>query len=101
YCPVCMPKGKKVWFKTAEVIEMAKAGLIDHLVYEKIKAAYEEDNEEFNVEESWGGMQTQMASWVQEDLGMIGDDGGIKRCYFCGAVVSEGMDRCPKCGMDL
>ena len=102
YCETCMPKGKKIVMNSVDVVQLARAGLIDNSVATKVRNSYDTDNSSFDTEEAWGGMETQMASWVQEDLGIAdGSSGGAKKCYICGTRVSDAMDRCPKCGSDL
>jgi len=103
YCSECMPKGKKQAFSSKALLELGRAGVISSDLAEKIKDEYtvEKKEETFDTSESYSVGKGIMASWVQEDLGMMDDGGKVKRCYICGTTVSETMDTCPKCGSDL
>jgi len=101
YCSECMPKGKKIWMDSTDVLTLARAGLIDPSIGRKIKDIYEDDGEQFDVTESYSVGKGIMAGWVQEEIGMLEEDSRGKKCYICGTPVSDAMDRCPKCGSDL
>ncbi|MCP4760566.1 MAG: hypothetical protein GY870_02220 [archaeon] len=100
YCGDCSPKGKKEWFKTSDVFQLSEAGLIEPTVIQKVKDEYSSEDDFFDVNNAYGGMGTQMAGWVKEDLG-INDEGVNRKCFICGTPVSNTQDRCPKCGSDL
>ncbi|MBD3351624.1 MAG: hypothetical protein GF364_09075 [Candidatus Lokiarchaeota archaeon] len=101
YCAECTPKGKKEWIKAKDLMELVKAGLVDSTLGQKVKDVFSDDTEVFDTSESYSASKGILAGWVQEDLGMMDEGGGVKKCYICGARVSDAMDRCPKCGSDL
>lgn len=101
YCSECMPKGRKIKLPSNVIIELARAGIIDSTVANKVRDAYDDDTEMFDTSSAYSVGKGILANWVQEDLGMHDDGGGSKKCYICGTRVSDAMDRCPKCGSDL
>jgi len=101
YCSTCMPKGKKIWLPAISIIELGRAGIVDSTLVQKVKEEFADDGEEFDVSTAYSIGKGIMANWVQEDLGVLDDGGGSKKCYICGTRVSDTMDKCPKCGSDL
>jgi hypothetical protein len=99
YCAVCTPKGKKIELKVQDVLLAGSAGLIDHDIYSKVKEEGQEMMKMYNVQETYGQDGT-LSSWVQEELGMIGE-AKQKKCYACGNPIPEGSSRCPNCGSDI
>lgn len=100
YCAVCTPKSRKIEISLKNILIAGQAGLIEPEIFSKIRAEYDDTIKGFNTKESYTGQDGTLSTWVQEELGMIGESKG-KKCYICGCSVAEGSDRCPKCGSDL
>ena len=100
YCTVCAPKGKKAKMHPRSILALGKAGFVEPDVVSKIRDSYKSKNEkEFDTSETYLGNDGTLSSWTQESLGMTGE-GAPKKCYICGARISEDMGKCPKCGSD-
>jgi hypothetical protein len=100
YCGECTPKSKTIKLKLESVMPLGKAGLLDADLMTAVRDEYKSALEKYDVDQTYRGNDGTISTWAQEQLGMVGD-GPSRKCYICGTPISEGMQRCPKCGSDV